>query len=219
MFGSWKTLWRVKVAVDCPVSNSSRTHHILSGAEAAPKGSTALVLCCATLAMETWLAKKEHRPRISGDEQQDDKGTSRMVECAILLAKLGADFRRKFVLDPPSKVCGPSLSRRCFARIGGKTAQQLARMAHQPELVKAMEELQSKEKLIALARCRRGPRLPCKECHAGNDVGKSPFHGTEDLSGGRLWHGDIHPQRDARAKMRKRHTTNVAGRSPVGCVV
>jgi hypothetical protein len=173
------------VALDYPVLNSS-TYHNSPNAQAAPKGSTALVLCCATLSMEARLATRGKRPRISGDEQQEREGTvSGMVECAILLVKLGADFRRKFILDPPSKVSVLSQWYRS-ARIGGKTAQQLAQMAHQPELVKAMEEMQSKEKLIALAHCRCGSRLPWKECHAGNDVGESPFHSTADLYGGRV---------------------------------
>jgi hypothetical protein len=167
------------VALDYPVLNSS-TYHNSPNAQAAPKGSTALVLCCATLSMEARLATRGKRPRISGDEQQEREGTvSGMVECAILLVKLGADFRRKFILDPPSKVSVLSQWYRS-ARIGGKTAQQLAQMAHQPELVKAMEEMQSKEKLIALVHCRCGSRLPWKECHAGNDVGESSFYSTAD---------------------------------------
>jgi hypothetical protein len=173
------------VAIDYPISNSSTTTLISPGAEAAPKGSTALVLCCAHLAAMAWLAKREHGPRTPDDERQDEV-TSRMVECAILLVKLGADFRRKFILDPPPKVSGPLLSGYRSARSSGKTAQQLAQMALRPELVKAMEELQSKEKLIALVSCRCGSRLPWKECHAGNDVGESPFYSTADVYRGRL---------------------------------
>ena len=174
------------IALDYPVSNNS-VHDLLPGcaipgSEPAPKGSTALVLCCAELAMDTWFVKRGgHRPRMSDDEDQD-KWASKLVECAILLVKLGADFHRKFILDPPSERNGPLLSRYHRAKIGGKTAQQLAQMAQHPELVKAMEELHSDEKRIALVYCRCGSRLPWKECHAGNNVGESPVYirSTED---------------------------------------
>jgi hypothetical protein len=137
-------------ALDFPVLNHS-ANFLFPDAEPAPKGSTALVLCCAHLAMVTWLAKRGH-PAISSDEQ-----TSKMVECAISLVKLGADFHRKFISNPPSEACDPCLLPRYrTARIGGKTAQQLAQMAQQPELIKAMEELQSKEKRIALVHRRCG---------------------------------------------------------------
>jgi hypothetical protein len=159
------------VALDYPVLNYSSYDSDFPDAELAPKGSTALVLCCAYLAMETWLTKRGHRPK------EQDEQTSIMVECAILLVKLGADFHRKFILDPaPSEVCGPLQSLYHRARFDGKTAQQLAQMAQMPELVKVMEESQSKEKRIALVYCRCGSRLPWKECHAGKTVGESPVY-------------------------------------------
>jgi hypothetical protein len=165
------------VALDYPVLDYCSSYDSdFPDAEPAPKGSTALVLCCAHLAMETWLTKRGHRPRRISDDEEIDEQTSMMVECAILLVKLGADFHRKFILDPPSEVCGPLQSSYRRARIGGKTAQQLAQMAQLPELVKVMEELQSEEKRIALVYCRCGSRLPWKECHAGNTVGESPFY-------------------------------------------
>ena len=111
-----------------------------------------------------------------------------MVECAILLVKLGADFHRKLILDPPSQVCGRGVQVQStfhLARFDGKMAQQLAQMAQHPELVKAMEELQSKEKVIALVYCRCGSRLPWKECHAGNSIGESPIY--EEKGGRLLW--------------------------------
>jgi hypothetical protein len=73
------------------------------------------------------------------------------------------------------------------ARIGGKTAQQLAQMAQQPELVKIMDELQSKEKRIALVYCRCGSRLPWKECHAGDSVGESPVYSHTEDEGRLAW--------------------------------
>jgi hypothetical protein len=98
----------------------------------------------------------------------------------------GGDFHRKFILDPPSEVCGPLQSSYRCARIGGKTAQQLAQMAQLPELVKIMEELQSKEKRIALVYCRCGSRLPWKECHAGNNMGECPIYVSTTEDEGRL---------------------------------
>jgi hypothetical protein len=97
-----------EVALDYPVLN-----HFLSygsdfpDAEAAPKGSTALGLCCAHLALEIWLTKRGHHPK------KQDEQTSMMVECAILLVKLGADFHRKFTLDPPF----PKFADPCSLRI------------------------------------------------------------------------------------------------------
>jgi hypothetical protein len=166
-------------ALDNPVLNYSKW----PGAEPAPKGSTALVLCCAQLAMETWLAKRGHHT--DRTNMLCDVETSKLVDCAILLVKLGADFQRKFVLDPPSEVCGPLQSWYRRAKIGGKTAQQLAQMAQQPELVKVMEELQSKEKMIALVHCRCGSRLPWKECHAGSNIGESPV--CREMGGRLAW--------------------------------
>jgi hypothetical protein len=168
MFGSWKTV-ASGAALDCPFlrfsSNDSHFHHAVP----APKGSTALVLCCAGLLAMRHGALSNH------DNRQDEQ-TSRIVECAVLLVKQGADFHRKFILDPPSEGCGPLLSWHRCARFDGKTAQQMAHMAQQPELVKAMEELQSKEERIALVRCRCGLQMPWKERHAGNSVGKSSVH-------------------------------------------
>jgi hypothetical protein len=43
------------LALDYPVLNFSSHHADFPNAEPAPKGSTALVLCCAVLAMATWL--------------------------------------------------------------------------------------------------------------------------------------------------------------------
>jgi hypothetical protein len=99
--------------------------------------------------------------------------------------KLGADFHGKFILDPPSEVCGSLQSWYRRARLSDKTAQQLAQMAQQPELVKIMEELQSKEKMIALVYCRCGSRLPWKECHAGSNVGESPVY--KEMGGRLAW--------------------------------
>jgi hypothetical protein len=165
-------------ALDHPVLCASNNNCHFPDAEPAPKGSTALVLCCAYLAMETWLVKRGHPTSMLYDDE-----ASGLVECAILLVKLGADFHRKFILDPSSEVCGPTLSWYRPARLSDKTALQLAQMAQQPELVKIMEELQSNEKRIALVYCRCGSRLPWKECHAGNTVGESPIYREK---GGRL---------------------------------
>jgi hypothetical protein len=169
-------------ALDYPVLNSSES--ALPGAEPAPKVSTALVLCCAHLAMETWFAKKGQMPSMCREEERAER-TIRMVECAIILVKLGADFRRKFILDSPSKECGPLQSWYRRAGLGDKTAQQLAQMAQQPGLVKVMEELESKEKMIALVYCRCGSRLPWKECHAGSNVGESPVY--KEMGGRLAW--------------------------------
>ena len=109
-----------------------------------------------------------------------DQQSSKLIECDILLVKLGADFRRKFIFDPPSEACGPLLPGYRPARIDGKTARQLAQMAQQPELIKAIDGMQSKEQRIASVYCRCGSRLLWKECHAGNTVGESPVYAEKE---------------------------------------
>jgi hypothetical protein len=171
------------LALDYPVLHFSSNDCHFPHAEPAPKCSTALVLCCASLlAMRHGAIRDFVGPKLADNKKQDER-ISRTVECAILLVKLGADFHRKFILDPPSEGCGPLLSWYRRTRLDGKTAQQMAQMAQHPELVKAMEELQSKEKRIALVYCRCGSRLPWKECHAGNSVGESAIYKEK---GGRL---------------------------------
>jgi hypothetical protein len=149
------------------VLNASVHHPDYDEAEPAPKGGITLVLCCAILAF--------HRILSDPGGYRADTGRSAMLECAMLLAKLGADYQKR----PPSEMSGLSLMQRSYRRSGfhGKTAHQLAEVAQEPDLVKAMvmEDFQSEEVMLSAVYCRCGSRLPWKECHLGKSLGEFPI--------------------------------------------
>ena len=77
-----------------------------------------------------------------------------MLECAMLLVKFGANYQKRL----PSDI--PCLSRmQCLfhrVRFHGKTAQQLAEIAQEPDLVKVMDDFLSEKVMFSSVYCRCG---------------------------------------------------------------
>ena len=164
-------------AIDYPVLAKSINDPSLSETIIpAPRGATALVLCCATLAL---YGKVDNTQTLPGDLKRilDDS-----LECAILLVKLGANCQKKLNFPGnhrrqpahPSQDLGV-LS--VYRRLGlnGKTARQMAQLSKKENLIKVMAEFENKEKKIESTICRCGSRLPWKQCHIGKRIGESPI--------------------------------------------
>ena len=152
----------------------------------APQGTTALVMCCATLAVYGELGSTEVLPE---DLKRILDGS---LECAILLVRLGADCQKKLNFPCNNRRRPPCPSQdlgalTVYRQLGlnGKTAQQMAQLSKKEDLIKVMAEFENKEKKIAATICRCGSRLPWRQCHVGKRIGESPIFMEE--KGKLLW--------------------------------
>jgi hypothetical protein len=164
-------------AIDYPVLTESQNDPNLSETiSPAPPGTTALVMCCATLAL---YGKVDDPQFLPVDLKRMLDG---ILECAILLVQLGADCQKKFNFPgnhrrqpPHSSQDFQALSVYRQLGLNGKTAQQIAKLSKKEDLIKVMAEFENKEKKMAATICRCGSRLPWRQCHVGKRFGESPI--------------------------------------------
>jgi hypothetical protein len=152
-------------ALDFPVSDKNAPD------SSAPPGSTALILACAFLAM---VGDKERRGRSAPAQALDS--INRVCECAIRLVYLGANCQVKLEIpaqrrNTPFNPDDLVTTYRAL-NFGGKTAQELASMSRQRELIRAIE-LMHKPENVHLTQCRCGSRLPWNQCHGAPVPGQS----------------------------------------------
>jgi hypothetical protein len=128
----------------------------------APPGSTALLLACAFLAM---YGDKMHRdPNFRSTVPAEFLDSiDRKCECAIRLVHLGANCEAKLQIptqrpNAPFNQHDPVTIFRALD-LGGKTAQEMAIMSHQRELIRAIKVM-TKTENVHLTQCRCGSRLP-----------------------------------------------------------
>jgi hypothetical protein len=113
----------------------------------------------------------------------------RCCECAIRLVFLGANCQVKLKV-PAQRPNAPVIpndfvtSFRTF-ELDGMTAQELAIMSRQQELILAMEVMQKAES-IHLTQCRCGSRLPWNQCHGAPVPGQSNLNVRPTRCNGRL---------------------------------
>jgi hypothetical protein len=144
----------------------------------APPGSTALLLACALLAMYGELERRTPNFRRDAPAGVLDD-IERNCECAIQLVHLGANCQVK--LQIPTQRGNPTIGLNDPVTIfrslnlGGKTAQEMATMSHQRELIRAIEVMQRTENLN-LTQCRCGSRLPWNQCHGAPVPGQSDLY-------------------------------------------
>jgi hypothetical protein len=162
-------------AIDYPVSAESMNNTNQSDTTIpAPRGTTALVICCAQLAhfgiMGTQGVPDDLKRMVDGS-----------LECAILLVQMGADCQKRLNFPGnnrrrppyPSQYMGWEYMFR-QSGLNGKTAQQMAQLSKKEDLIKAMAKFENKENKIAANICRCGSRLPWRQCHVGKRIGESP---------------------------------------------
>jgi hypothetical protein len=162
-------------ALDFPVRDIN-TSGILS--VPAPPGSTALLLACAMLAYHGDRERRDpaYRRVVA---TQDFDNADRLCECAIRLVYLGANCQVKLQI-PAQRRNTPVNSQHfvAFFRVlhfGGKTAQELASLSCQRELIRAIELMQKPEN-VHLTQCRCGSRLPWNQCHGAPGPGQSDLY-------------------------------------------
>jgi hypothetical protein len=136
-------------------------------------GSTALLLACAWLAMHGEIERRNPDPRVTMPTLD---ASDQVCECAIRLVYLGANCQVKLQIpsqtpNAPVKPDDPVTTYRAL-NFGGKTAQELASMSRQRELIRAIELMQKPEN-VHLTQCRCGSRLTCHQCHGAPVPGQS----------------------------------------------
>jgi hypothetical protein len=160
-------------ALDLPVNDA---HHAPDVPPLpAPPGSAALLLVCAFLAM---CGDKMHRDpdsrRAMPAEVRD--ALARKCECAIRLVHLGANCQVRLQIPTQRRNATRSLYDPVTIfralNLGGMTAQEMAIMSHQRELIRAIELMQKPEN-SHLTQCRCGSRLPWNQCHGAPVPGQS----------------------------------------------
>eukprot|EP00592_Proboscia_alata_P015056 CAMPEP_0194397860 /NCGR_PEP_ID=MMETSP0174-20130528/125780_1 /TAXON_ID=216777 /ORGANISM="Proboscia alata, Strain PI-D3" /LENGTH=545 /DNA_ID=CAMNT_0039194087 /DNA_START=140 /DNA_END=1774 /DNA_ORIENTATION=- len=165
-------------AIDYPVLD----HHAADSnerndgeTEAAPPGTTALLLACMVLAL--------YSGRILRKELEKDKKLAQQLkgnlECAIQLVKLGAD-------------CGVVLRYDNFSHggfvmevmksigIDNNNAYQMAVKSEKIALTRAMKIFESIEDKIKLVHCRCGSRIPWKDCHGHTTLSSELYYHYAD---------------------------------------
>lgn len=155
-------------AIDFPVLEENN-----AGPYPAPPGTTALLLLVSSLAAYALLGNTSGliTPQLKRVLQGNE-------ECAIALIQLGADAEKKLPrprhpasTDPMD----PNVMYQTF-KLYGKTARELAMMSGKPRLIKVLKEFETKQDKIDKAHCRCGSRLPWLQCHAGEEIGRSPIY-------------------------------------------
>ncbi len=86
------------------------------------------------------------------------------LQCAVQLVWLGADCTVTLPPFAPAHVNGSQLSFMC-QNLVGKTAQSLATMLEEPELLDAIDQLKTYADRLNKVNCRCGSRLPWRDCH------------------------------------------------------
>jgi hypothetical protein len=164
-------------ALDFPVNDKENApNHPPSPA---PPGSTALLLACAFLAMYGEMGRRSRTPVPAENLEFLDRN----CECAIRLVHLGANCQVK--LQIPTQRGNAPVNPKDHVTIfraldlGGKTAQELAIMSRQRELIRAIEVMQQPEN-IHLTQCRCGSRLPWNQCHGAPVPGQSNLYIESD---------------------------------------
>jgi hypothetical protein len=154
----------------------------------APPGSTALLLACAFLGMYGEMKRRD--PNFIRDAPAEVlEFIDQICECAIRLVYLGANCQVK--LQIPTQRGNAPVNPKDHVTyfraldLGGKTAQELAIMSHQQELIRAIEVMQQPEN-IHLTQCRCGSRLPWNQCHGAPAPGQSDSY-TESDDGHLHW--------------------------------
>ncbi|CAB9521678.1 expressed unknown protein [Seminavis robusta] len=157
-------------AIDFPVlTRSTGTGTAPATMGSAPEGTTALTLLCATLAVGARVKKLP-----GGKSAKLQKVHQGILQCAMILVKSGANC--SLVFGKPDRPPAASADPYHFAKLYGKSAQELAKISGNRDLIQAMKEFEDKEHKIANAFCRCGSRLPWKQCHAGDKLGQSPIY-------------------------------------------
>jgi hypothetical protein len=161
-------------ALDFPVSDKNARDIPPSPA---PPGSTALTLACALLAIHGEIERRDPNLRRSASAQALDS-INRICECAIRLVYLGANCQVKLQIPAQSRNASvhpedPVVAFRML-KFDGKTAQELAGISRQQELIRAIELMQKPEN-VHLTQCRCGSRLPWNQCHGAPIPGQSNF--------------------------------------------
>ncbi|GKY92057.1 hypothetical protein MPSEU_000177200 [Mayamaea pseudoterrestris] len=164
-------------AVDIPVkSDSPHTHepHF-----PAPNGSTALVLGVARLSMHKIMEASE----LAHVVQSSPKTTEELLQCAVILVMLGADFNKRLEFSPVSLSMKMSIlvtSMSSFLAqydafgLRGKSVKEMAVEIGDELLLEAIRSME--ESPMENAWCRCGSRLPWKECHAAPSVAGQHKH-------------------------------------------
>jgi hypothetical protein len=164
-------------AIDCPVDEPKE--ECAQQGEEAPRGATALLLACASLAMYSMMPR-EHRRMIFQEQPRIADMIRGNLECAVQLVKLGANCSAVYRLGN----CGGTLFALMKAfGIDNKNAYQLANIAKKLELTRTMEIFKSADDKIRLVHCRCGSRLPWRECHASPTLAPEPHYYYLDNTG------------------------------------
>eukprot|EP00978_Attheya_sp_CCMP212_P023981 scaffold74636_cov67-Attheya_sp.AAC.4 len=130
--------------------------------EEAPRGATALLLACTSLALYGAIPQERMRMIFREQPAVADRLRGNLV-CAVQLVKLGANCSAVYRLGN----CGGRIFAMMHAfGIDNKNAYQLANIAKKLELTRTMQTFKSVEDMIRLVHCRCGSRLPWRECHA-----------------------------------------------------
>jgi hypothetical protein len=142
----------------------------------APPGSTALLLACATLAVNGEMERRY--PNFLRDSLGEE-AVDEVYECAIRLVYLGANCQVKLQIpaqrrNTPVNPKDPVTAYRIL-NFSGKTAQELACISGRRELIRAIELMQKPEN-VHLTQCRCGSRLPWNQCHGAPVPGQSDLY-------------------------------------------
>uniref|UniRef100_A0A7S2XN94 phytol kinase n=1 Tax=Attheya septentrionalis TaxID=420275 RepID=A0A7S2XN94_9STRA len=157
--------------IDYPVGEPEE-EYVREAPGEAPRGATALLLACSSLAMYG-AVPQEHARMIFREQPRLADMLRGNLECAVQLVKLGANCSAVYRLGNCERMLFGMMQ---SLGIDNKNAYELAQIAKKVELTRTMKGFKSVEDRIRLVHCRCGSRLPWRECHASAALALGPHY-------------------------------------------